>query len=401
MGHHHEPPAESLVIPDGHVWTKIPLLGAALAVLGIAGSWFTSHDSHEFAFSYLTAALYVLTLGLGCLFFVLIQHASRAGWSVTVRRTAETLASNLPWIMLLLLPIYFFRHDLYHHWMGAQAADDPILVGKSAFLNEGFWSARFAVYLVVWAFLGWWFHRTSVSQDESKAVGATYKLEKGAYLSIPVFAITITFAAMDWGMSLDPHWFSTMWGVYIFAGSIVSGFALMGLTTILMLRSGLLTGWVTIEHLHDLGKLTFAFTIFWTYIAFSQYFLIWYANLPEETMWYMHRGDSWETLGIMLMAGHFVIPFFFLMPRTMKRNPVTLALACTWMLCMHFLDLYYIVMPASPQGHHGFHLSVSDLLLWIGLVGVFVGLGAWKMRKSSLVAVGDPRLGESLAHVNF
>jgi hypothetical protein len=402
MGHHHaEPPADTIQIPAGHVWNKIPMIGLGLAVVGLLGAWFTKHDAEQFAFSYLVAFFYVLTLTLGCLFFTLFQHASRAGWSVVVRRTSESIGSILPVIVLLFIPVYLARHDLYHHWMSPHALEDPIIEGKSKFLNEGFWSVRVLVYAAVWTLLGTFFYRTSVKQDESHAVGLTYRLEKASYISIPLFAFSITFAAFDWGMSLDPHWFSTMWGVYMFAGSIMSGFALLALISVLMLRSGLLTGWANHEHLHDLGKLMYGFNIFWTYIAFSQYFLIWYSNIPEETVFYAHRQGSWETVGIALMVGHFILPFLLLMPRTIKRNPVTLAVGAAWLLVMHFIDLYYIVMPGSPEGHHGFHLAVSDLLVWIGLVGVFVALVALAMKRAKLVPVGDPRLGESLAHVNF
>lgn len=401
MGHHAEPPVESLQIPDGHVFTKLPLLGFVLAVIGVGAAWVTKHDTHQFAFSYLVAFFYVLTLTLGCLFFTLFQHASRAGWSVVVRRTSETVGSLLPIVVLLFIPVYLARHDLYHHWMDAHALEDPIIEGKSAYLNEGFWTIRAVIFAVVWSFLGTFLYRWSVKQDDTREVGLTYRLEKFSYIGIPLFAFSITFAAFDWGMSLDPHWFSTMWGVYMFAGSIMSGFALLALISVLMLRSNLLTGWVNVEHLHDLGKLMYGFTIFWTYIAFSQYFLIWYSNIPEETMWYAHRQGSWETLGILLMVGHFVLPFLLLMPRTIKRNPVTLAVGAAWMLVMHFADLYYIVMPGSPQGHHGFHPAVSDFLIWIGLVGFFVAILALAMKRSKLVPVGDPRLSESLAHVNF
>jgi hypothetical protein len=401
MGHHAEPPAESIQIPAGHVWNKIPLVGLALAVVGLVGAWVTKHDSHQFAFSYLVAFFYVLTLTLGCLFFTIFQHATRAGWSVVVRRTAESIGAILPFIVLLFLPIYLARHDLYHHWMGAEAAKDPILVGKAGYLNEGFWTIRIGIYAVAWTVMSLFFYRTSVKQDDTREVKLTYRMEKGGYLAIPVFAFAITFSAFDWGMSLDPHWFSTMWGVYMFSGSIMSGFAVLCLVTVLMLRSNLLTGWVNVEHLHDLGKLMYGFTIFWTYIAFSQYFLIWYSNIPEETAWYVHRQGSWETVGILLMIGHFVLPFLLMMPRTVKRNPVMLAIGAVWMLIMQYVDLYYIVMPGSPQGHHGFHLAVSDILVWIGLVGIFIALAAWSMKRAKLVPVGDPRLGESLAHVNF
>jgi len=403
MGHGvHIPAPEAADLPDGHIFTRVPNILFGTAVVALLGAWFTAHDGHQFAFSYLTAFLYALSLCLGSLFFVLIQHAGRAAWSVVVRRTAEHLAGVLPWMAILFIPIFLWRHDLYHHWMGAHAHDDPILAGKAAFLNEGFWIQRAALYFIAWAVMGWFLRRKSIQQDLVGGTKATYALERWSYRFIPIFAFTLTFAAFDWAMSLDPHWFSTMWGVYYFAGAVVSGFAIITVITIAQLRTGLVGEYVNIEHIHDLGKLVFAFTIFWTYIAFSQYFLIWYSNIPEETSWFHHRtGNSWETLGVILILCHFVLPFIFLLSRWRKRNWKTLLPAAIWMLCFHYLDLYYMVMPASPEGHHGLSLSVSDILCVIALTGVTIGVALINMRGNKLVPVQDPRLPEALAHVNF
>jgi hypothetical protein len=402
MSHGVSIPDEGLaVLPKGHLISKLPSVAFWVALLALLAGWFTSHDTTEWAFSYLTAFLYVASLSLGCLFFVIIQHAGRASWSVVVRRIAENYAALLGLMLLLFLPVWGERHELYHHWMSAHAHDDPILAGKAGYLNEGFWNIRAAIILGTWALMGFWFRRTSVIQDTMGGTKLTRSLERWSYRAIPVFALSLTAGAIDWGMSLDPHWFSTMWGVYYFAGSVVSGFALIAVTTVALLSSGLLREYINEEHLHDLGKLVFAFTVFWTYIAFSQYFLIWYANIPEETSWYHHRGGSWTGVGIILILCHFVLPFLFLLSRWRKRNLKTLALASVWMLFFHYIDLYYVVMPASPQGHHGLHFSVSDLLTVIGLLGVFLGTAAMLAPRAKLVPVKDPRLPESLSHVNF
>src|SRR6185369_9610701 len=193
--------------------------------------------------------------------------------------------------------------------------------------------------------------------------------------AIIVLALTQTFAAVDWIMSLDPGWYSTIFGVYWFAGSFVSFFALMTLMVVGLQRAGLLTEIIGLEHFHDLGKLLFAFTVFWAYIGFSQFFLIWYGNIPEETIFFRHRLEgSWRAASFLLAAGHFVLPFFFLMPRTIKRKPVTLAVGAAWILLMHYLDVTWLVKPSiSP---HGVPIGLADVLCLIGFLGVFVGIFA-------------------------
>lgn len=403
------PTAAETTFPAEHGWRKIGPIGLIVGLILVAGGFAMDGSDHhgDFYFSYLVAFMYAATLGLGALFFTLVQHAGRAGWSVLVRRTAENMMGTLPVIALFFIPIFLGRHELYHHWMDAKIiAEDAILQGKQAYLNEGFWAGRAVFYLGVWGFLGWYFRRRSVHQDsmsEDDVAGReefSRGTERRSAISIFFFALTITFAGIDWIMSLDPHWYSTMWGVYLFAGAFMSALAFLGLVHILMQRAGLVTRIINDEHFHDLGKLTFAFTVFWTYIAFSQYFLIWYANIPEETSWYAHRmGNSWEYVGIALMLGHFVVPFFFLMPRTIKRIRWTLALGCVWMLVMHYVDLQYMIMPV--HAHHGVHFSLIDVLTWIGMFSVFIGLFIMNTGRAALIPVRDPRLAESVNFVNI
>ncbi len=409
MGHAPAPPTEQEVrIPAGHIWTKLPIVLLVTAAISLVAGYVLAKDHYGWNFAWLVGFLYAASVSLGALFFVLIQHAAKAGWSVVVRRVAENLMTPLPLLILMFVPLYLGRHDLYHHWLDLEhVAKDPILSGKQAYLNEGFWLVRAAIYLLAWAALGLWFYRRSVSQDsapdKASAKKVTRRLQNLSYPMIAVFGFTVTFAAFDWAMSLDPHWFSTMWGVYYFAGTIMSGFALLGLTVLLMQRAGLLTRVINEEHLHDIGKLVFAFTVFWAYIAFSQFMLIWYANIPEETAWFHHRmGDTpWETVGIVLMAGHFGLPFLFMMPRTIKRNPVTLLVGCIYMLVLHFVDLCYAVLPANTHVDEGVTITASAVLVALGLFAVMWGAGLLMMRRSALLPVKDPRLSESLAFTNF
>jgi len=401
------PTAAEAAFPADHSWRKIGPAALVIGVVLIGAAFAMDGSEHhgDFYFSYLVAWMFAVTLGLGATFFVLIQHAGRAGWSVVVRRTAENMMATLPLLAVFFIPIFLGRHELYHHWMDATiVAEDAILKGKAAFLNEGFWTGRAVFYLGVWSFMGFYFRARSVKQDSMVDPAAIEEWSRGserrAAVGAVFFALTLTFAGVDWVMSLDPHWYSTMWGVYIFAGAFMSSLAFLGLIHILMQKSGLVPRIINDEHYHDLGKLTFAFTVFWAYIAFSQYFLIWYANIPEETSWYAHRmGNSWENVGIALMVGHFVVPFFFLMPRTIKRIRWTLALGCTWMLVMHYVDLQYMIMPV--HAHHGVHLGATDFLTWFGLFGVFIGAFIFNSGRAALVPMKDPRLQESVSFVNI
>jgi len=199
-------------------------------------------------------------------------------------------------------------------------------------------------------------------------------------------------------MSLAPHWYSTIFGVYVFAGGFVAGFALLSIVAVALKRSGLVPA-LGSEHFHDLGKLLFAFTVFWAYIGFCQFFLIWYANIPEETIWYRVRLEGgWKLVTIALAIGHFALPFFFLMSRTTKRNPTTLSMAAVWLLAMHFVDVYWLVIP-SIEGL-GARPGIVDVAALLSVGGAFLAAFAWLSVKSPLVPAGDPRLAESLAFEN-
>ena len=214
-----------------------------------------------------------------------------------------------------------------------------------------------------------------------------------------VFALTLTFASVDWIMSLDPHWYSTIFGVYYFSGSLVGAFAFLIVMITVMRGQGLLRRVVSVEHFHDLGKLLFAFVAFWSYIAFSQYFLIWYANIPEETVWYAHRQvGTWKWATIALALGHFLVPFFFLLPRTVKRRTGALLAGAVWLLLMHWVDIYWQVMPRlHPDGVHVVPLDVTTLL---ALGGAFLAAFSWLTRRAALLPIKDPRLPESLGFEN-
>ncbi|MCB9728660.1 MAG: hypothetical protein H6744_16585 [Deltaproteobacteria bacterium] len=406
MSHGHAPrtvAAEDVIIPSGHALAKLPLIAAVVGLIGIGASFALMGDHPEqFYLSWLTNFAFFLSFGLGGLWFVIVQHVTRAGWSIVVRRAAENLMVTLPVFALLFIPVIMGMEHLYH-WVHPEEGD-VVLQGKLGYLNTTFFLGRAAFYFIGWALFALFFYAKSVRQDESKAAQISRTLRGVAPVAIVFFALTLTFGAFDWFMSLDPHWFSTIFGVYYFAGTTVATFALLALSAMVLQRGGLLKGVVTTEHYHDLGKYLFAFNVFWTYIAFSQYFLIWYANIPEETMWYMYRMEgTWLYVSAFLALGHFVIPFFYLMSRHIKRNRKTLAIGALWMLMMHWVDMYWVIQPplAHHHGGHGASLSVLDLTTFIGIGGIFLAVYAWRMRSKALVPVGDPRLAESLAFENL
>lgn len=381
--------------------SKLFKFAAVLTVIGvIAAGAGVAADSKRFAFAWLTAFTWITTIGLGGLFFVLIHHLTKAGWSVGPRRLAEWVAGILPVCTLLFLPVAVFSHTLFHHWMGEQAKADPILVGKSAYLNEPFFYVRAALYFVVWSALAIKFARSSRDQDVSGDVAITSKLETLSAPSTFLFGATLTFASFDWLMSLDPHWFSTIFGVYVFSGSVTSSLAVIALLMIGLEKLGASSRVFTVEHRHDVGKLLFGFTVFWAYIGFSQFFLIWYANIPEETIYFVHRWEhGWSFWSYMLIFGHFWGPFFLLLSRHAKRSKLVLGIGAAWMLLMHFVDMYWMVMPTLGTEWHGFSwIDATPLLACAGVLALWL---ARRASKDALYPLKDPRLPEAAQLVNL
>ena len=388
---------EQATIPPGHPWNRLPVIGAAIALLGaVACGILGAANPKQFFFSWLVSFLFFLSLALGALFFVLIQYAAQGGWGIVLRRIGETTFAMLPVMAALFLPLLFGLHDLYE-WSHAGAAEhDALLRWKAPYLNVPFFLIRAALFFGIWTFIALLYYRGSRGQDATGDPGVSARLRRFAGPCIIVLALTQTFASIDWIMSLTPHWYSTMFGVYFFAGSFVGFIALLSVVAVAMRRAGLLDTVISAEHLHDIGKFLFAFSAFWAYIGFCQFFLMWYANLPEETIWYKVRIEgSWLWVSLLLMAGHFGVPFFYLMGRAVKRRGSTLAIGGAWLLAMHFLDIYWQVMPTlHPEG---LRPSLLDVAALVTVGGCFVAAASWLMRRHALVPLRDPRLADSLA----
>jgi hypothetical protein len=391
---------EQATIPPGHSWNRLPAIGAVCAVLGgVACAILGASNPKQFFFSWLVSFLFFLSLALGALFFVLIQYASQGGWGIVLRRIGETVFATIPLMAVLFLPVFFGLRDLYPWAVPGAGEHDALLRWKAPYLNVPFFLIRAAVFFGIWSLIAISYYRGSRGQDATGDYAVSARLRRVAGPAIIVLALTQSFAAVDWIMSLTPHWYSTIFGVYFFAGSFVGFIALLSIAAAAMRGAGLLDTVVTPDHLHDVGKFLFAFAAFWAYIAFSQFFLIWYANLPEETFWYKARLEgSWTTVSVFLMVGHFGVPFFYLMGRAVKRKGSTLALGGAWLLGMHYVDLYWQVMPTlHPEG---LRPSVLDVAALFAVGGCFVAAAGWLMRRQALVPLRDPRLAESLAFEN-
>jgi len=281
-----------------------------------------------------------------------------------------------------------------------EAAHDELLVAKAPYLNRTFFYVRAVFYLGLWAGLATWFYKKSRIQD---LTGDVKLSEKMRYFSAPamlLFALTLTFAAFDWMMSLDPHWYSTIFGIYIFGGATTSSLSVLGLVTMKIRSTGVVGDVSTVEHQHDIGKLLFGFVVFWAYIGFSQFMLIYYADIPEETIWYLHRWEgSWKAVSLTLVFGHFIVPFLMLISRHAKRNNTIFAAGAILLIIMHYLDVYWLVMPTLD--HHGAHFSWIDIGALLAPVGIAMTFIAYRVLGDPAYPLKDPYLTETMKCENL
>lgn len=434
-------------VKDGDL-QKAQLGTLGVGAILIAVAWLTAHEPKDFYYSYLVGYMGVLGISLCALFFTMVQHITRAGWSVSVRRLAENTAATLPFLLLLFVPIVIGFEHLFHHWNhanvdanGAPLAEtdpkfDAVLAGKASWLNTQFFFVRVGIYFAIWIALAFYFRSQSIKQDETGDPAISLRLSRLAAPGLLLFALSITFAAFDWIMSLDPHWFSTIFGITYFAGGFMAFFAFTILLAKWLGKQGYLKEAITTEHYHDLGKFLFTFVVFWTYTNFSQYMLIWYANLPEETRWFVDREQGgWGAVGTILVVAHFLIPFAFLLSRHVKRSALGLPIGAIFLLVIHCIDMQFLILP-TKGGHGGdghgvpvhaanpseqlvdgieyglsrfphdlgvylHNIGWADFGCFVGLLAIVTGLVLMNVRKSNLLPVRDPRLAESLHFQNL
>jgi len=378
----------------------VQLIFAACAVIGVAVFALGLTQNPERAwFSYLHNHFYFMSLALGGIFFAAVQWATSAMWSAPVRRIAESFTAYLPIAILTFIGLYFGLSKIYIWTNHAVVHGDIVLEGKKGYLSVPFFMIRNLIALGLMYGLTRKLIGRSIQQDSDRNAAHTLKNRILSPAFLLVFAVGFTMMSFDQLMSLDPHWFSTMFGVYCFAGLFYSVLALTTVVTVLLRRQGALAGIVNDNHLHDLGKFMFAFTVFWAYIGFSQYMLIWYANMPEETPYFIHRlSGGWMKVSAFLLFGKFMVPFFFLLPREAKRNETRLLTVGIFMLIAQWIDMLWLTQPESVLGHEGPVIGVQEIGTMLGFLGLF-GLTTLRfLTRHNVVAIGDPRLVESVTH---
>ena len=373
---------------------KTSTAGLVIGVLALFSSLIFA-DPKRAGFAYLVPFVYFLFLSLGALFFLAVQFISNAGWSVNIRRIMEALTAYLPFSALLLAPLVYYGFHVYEWFHDSAAAVDPILKGKSAYLNVPFFLVRLAVFFSVWVFFAYKLIQFSARQDKDGQVLWTKKLTPWSVGFLLFFVPSFSLLSVDLLMSLDTHWFSTIFGVYTFAGAFQSALAVMILLAVYFIPRS--NGLINENHLHDLGKFLMGMTLFWAYIAFSQYMLIWYANLPEETTFFVPRSKApWMWVSIFLLVFKFAVPFICLLPRWVKRNTKTISAVSVLILISQYVDIYWLVYPAFDP----------DSLQWgwldFGFFAMFFGLFLFSVfsffEKYAVIPLKDPRGHESSSH---
>lgn len=368
------------------------LMGMAAFVLHVF------HFSSTFWPAFLTSFFYFVSLSLGGLFFVAIQHAVNAGWSVTVRRIAEGMTAFLPIAFVLALILAFFGGHSLFEWLHEDVvADDPILQRKEPYLNLPFFIIRTIVFFGGWILLAKMIVGHSLKQDQDGDENRSHKNRRWSIGFLLFFAISYSLFSVDYLMSLHPHWFSTIFGVYCFAGLFQSSLAFLIILTVYSMKKGLLDGLVNQNHIHDLGKLLFAFTVFFAYIGFSQFMLIWYANLPEETIFFIHRAHGgWMAISYSLLLFKFIVPFLALLPRAAKRNVDWLRVIAILILVMQYVDIYWLVYPNFNEGHVVF--GFTEIAMFLGVASLFLLMCFKFLNRHSIVPLKDPYTHEALHH---
>ena len=377
------------------------------AVLGIFMKGQGSGESAEFKHlihSYLANFMFIMTIALGSLFFILIQFVSRAGWSTSIRRIAELLMWTIPFLAVLFVPILvavWSGRSVPYGWNAPEQVHSSVVKAKIdiGYLTKEWFTIRSVLYFGLWTAMAWFFYGHSRKQDESGDVEHSLARQKWAGPCIMIFALSVSFAAFDWVMSIDADWYSTIFGVYVFAAGMMAFFATMILISMALQNAGKVRAFISVEHFHDMGKFMFGFIMFWSYIAFSQLLLYWYGNIPEETYWFAVRlKDGWQYLAYALIPLHFAIPFLGTISRHVRRHRLGLTFWAAWAIVVHWLDMTFLVMPNA--GPANFIALVGHFIGGAGMFAIFLSLFLVRAAKAPLVPMKDPRLPEALTYAN-
>ena len=385
-------PVERFAAPPvvGRLQTTALVVGLVAAVVCVVG-WVV--DADQFFFSWLLGCILWLGLSLGALALTMIHSLTGGVWGVPARRVLEAAAGVLPLLFVLCLPLLAGIEALYP-WAGPAMDDNPILAHKQPYLNAPFFIGRFFVYFAVWIGLAWWLRRLSLRQDRTGDPMVLKSMAKVGAPGLVVWAFLVTFAYFDWLMSLEPLWFSTIYGVYFFGGAGISALAFLVLATVWLARAEPMRSALAPRHLHDWGKLLFAFIMLWGYFAFSQFLITWSGNLPEEIEWYLHRTDGgWRLVTVLLVLFHFAVPFALLLSRDLKKHARRLSWMAAFLLFMRWVDYLWQI---APSHHHELAVHWLDVAAPVAVGGLWLAAFAWLLRRHPILPPRDPYLLESI-----
>jgi hypothetical protein len=377
----------------GHLQQRALIVGVIGVVLCAIG-YVKSPES--LLHSYLLAFMFILGLSLGSLGLLMLQHLTGGMWGIVIRRPLESATRALPLVFILFAPIFFGFRYLYGAWLNAPKTGEHRLSDfQQHYLTASWFHIRALIYFAVWLLLMWVFNSWSRKQDvdrEDRALRRRLKMLAGPGIILYVFAMS--FAAIDWVMSLSPHWASTIYGFLYVAGQLISSMSLMICVVVLLSRAPVFQGVLKPRYLHDLGKLLLAFVMLWAYFSFSQLLIIWSGNSPEEISFYRSRlYGEWGYVSVIILIFHFFVPFFLLLSRDLKRNPSLLPKVALWLIFMRFVDIYWLTRPEFTASAIP---SLWDLAAALGLVGLWFFVFAWQLQKMPLLPLGEPKLEEVL-----
>ena len=368
------------------------VLGAILAVLG-----FFVSGLDRFYEAYLVAYTFWMGVILGSMALLMVQHLSGGVWGIVLRRPFEAAVRTLPFMTFLFLPIFAGMHSLYEWSHAGITETDPIIAAKAAYLNTPFFVLRQVFYFAIWNLIGFLLTKWSQEHDRTGDPALLGKLSALSGGGLVIYFLTVTFAMVDWTMSVNPHWFSTIWGMLYIGGQGLSAFAFGIVVLVMLARVAPLNRVLTSHHFHDLGKFLFAFLMLWAYLQFSQFLIIWSANIPEEIPHYLDRWEnSWKYLSIFIVVGHFMVPYALLLSRDLKRNYGKLQIIAAWILFARIADYWWHVAPELHKD--GLTISLLDVALPLVLGGIFISLFVAQLGARSLLPVNDPALEKALHH---
>ena len=385
--------------PQGTALPGLKQFGMIAGVLGVvlAVAGFFMSGADRFYEAYLVAYTFWMGVVLGAMALLMVQHLSGGVWGIVLRRPFEAAVRTLPVMTVLFLPIVLGMHSLYEWSHEGIAQTDPVIAAKAAYLNTPFFLIRQVIYFAIWNLMGFLLTTWSAEHDRTGDPALIGKMSTLSGAVLVIYFLTVTFAMVDWTMSVNPHWFSTIWGMLYIGGQGLSAFAFGIVVLVMLSQLAPLNRVLTSHHFHDLGKLLFAFLMLWAYLSFSQFLIIWSANIPEEIPHYINRWDnSWKWLSIFIVVGHFIVPYSLLLSRDLKKNSNRLFVIALWLLCARVAEYWWHV---APELHHdGLTVTLLDVAMPLALGGIFISLFVAQLGGRSLLPVNDPQLDKALHH---